>query len=49
MIESNVDVAANNLKSLITPKLIQSLKEQSFSGAKVLINKLKSDVKSDSK
>lgn len=40
MIESNVEVAASNIKSLITPKTMQSLKEQTFSGAKVLVNKL---------
>lgn len=41
MIESNIKVAAQNIKSLFTTKIMKLLKEQTFSGAKVLSTKLK--------
>lgn len=46
MIESNIKVAAQNIKSLITSKTLKLLKEQTSSGAKVLGTKLKAVSKS---
>lgn len=43
MIESKIKSAEKHIKSLITPKAMQLLKKQTFSGAKVLTSKLESN------
>lgn len=40
MIESDVQLAVENIKSLISTKMINLLKKQKFSGAKILVTKL---------
>lgn len=40
MIESDVEMAEKNIKSLISTTMMNLLKKQKFSGAQVLVNKL---------
>jgi len=42
MIESDIKLALENIKSLISTKTMNLLKKQKFSGAKVLVTKLNS-------
>lgn len=42
MIESGVELAVENIKSLFSTTMIDLLKEQQFAGAKVLVSKLNS-------
>lgn len=43
MIESDVQLAVDNIKSSISTTMIKSLKKQKFSGAKILVTKLNSE------
>jgi hypothetical protein len=42
MIESEVKLALENIKSLMSTTMMNLLKKQTFSGAKVLVTKLNS-------
>jgi len=42
MIESEVELAVKNIKSLFSTTMMNLLKEQKFAGAKVLVTKLNS-------